>query len=135
MRLLKIFCIFFCLFSLASAFTGVHAIQYSFVGNVVTRKIATDHSRLGVYLSLAYALLFAAAAYGIERRAMITWRLGFAYLLIAYLAFNIQVLLSTVKLPQGWIAAVAMVVASSLIFLWWRLWWKRQRGYFSSIHN
>lgn len=135
MRLLKAFCIVFCLLSLISAFTGVHAVHYSYAGNVVTRQLGVDHSRLGMIVSVLNALLLAAAAYGIHTRALLAWKLGFAYLAIAYLGFIIQVLSASLRLPEGWVAAVAVGAVSSLIFLWWGLWWKRQRDYFSSNRN
>jgi hypothetical protein len=135
MQVLKAFCLVFCSLSLLSVFTGVHAIRVSYVGNVVTRQVGVDHSLLSIILSLANALLLAAAFYGIHKRALIAWRLGFAVIVVTYIIFLNKILSITLNLPQGWVPALIVGIASFAICFYGGVWWKGQKEYFSSSRN
>jgi len=130
MRTLKIVCILFCLWSVVSIFTGS-----IFTFSSPSGQIEMRHYGSGTFYSVANALMFALAYYGIHRRAPIVWKLGWGFLAILYLEFLIQALSSSVKQPQGWIASIAIAIGSLLVALYWGFWWKRQRSFFGSEHQ
>lgn len=141
MRNLKIICIFFCLLSVTSAITHIHAFRWSLRAvpgaPVTTTTVVTKRSGFGAtILSLVGALFYAVAAYGIHRRAPITWKLGWGVLGIVSLSFLIQTLSFSLRLPQPdwWIASSAILVGDTAITLYWGFWWKRQKGYFNFAH-
>jgi hypothetical protein len=141
MRNLKIICIFFCLLSVTSAITHIHAFRWSLHAApgapVTTATVVTKRSGFGAtFLSLVGALFYAVAAYGIHRRAPIAWKLGWGVLGIASLSFLIQTLSFSLKLPQPdlWIASLAILVGDTAITVYWGFWWKRQKSYFNLAH-
>ena len=129
MRTLKIACIFFCLFSLASALTGTRAINWSHGGLHITKQAG-----IGVMLwSVFNALLYASAAYGIQRRVPVVWKLGWGVLIISSLQFMIGGVSSVLRQPGGWIGAAGVLVAGVLVTVYWGRWWNRERDYFYCV--
>ena len=97
------------------------------------------HSRSAVTDSLLSTLFCGAALYGIQKRSVTAWRLGWAYLGAGYISSVLQIRSLTRTVPEAdspRIALAVTVTGASLGFLYWGLWWKKQRGYFkNSPHN
>jgi len=114
MRTLKIACVF-CAFLLAATLTGTRGINWSYGGLHITK-----HAGIGVMLwSLFNALLYASAAYGIQRRVPVVWKLGWAVLVISSLQFMIGGLSSVLRQPGGWIGAAGILVVGALVSVCW----------------
>jgi hypothetical protein len=129
MRTLKIVCVFFCLFSLASALTGTRAIDWSYGGLHITKQAG-----IGVMLwSVFNALLYASAAYGIQRRVPVVWKLGWAVLIISSLQFVIGGVSSALRQSGGQIGAAGVLVGGVLVTVYWGRWWNRKRDYFHIV--
>jgi hypothetical protein len=129
MRTLKIACAFFAFLSLAATLTGTRAISWSFGGLHITK-----HAGIGVMFgSLFNALLYASAAYGIQRRVPVVWKLGWAVLIISSLQFMIGGLSSVLRQPGAWIGAAGILVGGALVSVYWGRWWNRQRDYFHTV--
>ncbi|MGB6874900.1 MAG: hypothetical protein WBD87_02590 [Candidatus Acidiferrales bacterium] len=130
MRILKIICILFCLMSVASAITGIQSAHSSMraisgapahVSTIVTRERGTAARLWAIFV----ALVFAVAAYGIHKRAPFVWGLGWVVLCLAFLQFLIEVLSSSLRLPQPdrWIASSAILLGAGGVAAWWGIWW------------
>jgi hypothetical protein len=127
MRVLQGFFIFFCLLSLLSAVTGIQSIS-------ITDHVAISrHDDLGRLYSIVVAALNAAAFYGIHRRALIAWKLGWVVLAAAFVSFVASALPETTRLPPPgcWIVPCFVVIGGSVVVGMWGMWWKRQWGYFT----
>jgi hypothetical protein len=86
-----------------------------------------------MFWSLFYALLYASAAYGIQRSVPVVWKLGWAVLIISSLQFMIGGLSSVLRQPGAWIGAAGILVGGALISVYWGRWWNRQRDYFHTV--
>jgi len=126
-RELQAFCVFFCLLSILSAVTGIQSIT------LTDRVVITRHTGLGRLYSILIGTLFAAAFYGIHRRSLIAWKLGWIALAASFVSFVALGLSNTLKLPPPgcWIVSSFVVVGGAVVIVLWGLWWKRQRPYFT----
>ena len=128
---LKIIFALFCLLFTAYVIVGVLPIPVDF-----PRGVASLHSRSAVTHSLLSALFFGAAIYGIHKRMVIAWRLGWVCLGAVYIAWLRQCLSLTRTTAQAdrlpWFVAVSMAVVGTLVTFYWSVWWKKQRGYFKN---
>jgi len=130
MRALKVFCILFCLVSVASALTGIRAVHWSTSGGLdITKQTGVGATLWSVFLALVYA----GVAYGIHRRVPVVWKLGWAVLIVSSLEFTVGGIASALTLPDGWVACVGILVAGIAITLYWGAWWNRQKDYFHSV--
>src|SRR5580704_2222755 len=127
MRTLKAFCVLFCLFSLVSALTGVRAFHWSTSDGL---NITRQGGLINTLWSVFNALLFASAAYGIDRRIPVVWKLGWAVLTVFFLEFAIGGVSSVLRQPGGWIGAAGILVGGVLVAVYWGRWWNRQKDYF-----
>jgi len=113
---LKVICVSFCLFSvllLTPAF-----------------RSAGPNSHLRDLISILNAAIFAVGFYGIQRKARLTWQLGWfagGFLLIEWL---VVCLASSLRVSHGWIGPAVLVLAGFGVGLYWGYWWKRQKSYF-----
>jgi hypothetical protein len=137
MRILKVICVLFCLFSLISAITGIQSVNASVsVGesaHTSSAKMVVAQNNSFIAYSFLAALLYAAAFYGIQKRKPLTWKLGWVVIIASFLRFITSVLLHSLKLPQPdcWIVSTAGVLIGSAVAIFWGVWWKRQKSYFS----
>jgi hypothetical protein len=104
---LKLGCICFCLLSLLSLTPGF--------------RPAHSHISLRDCVALLNAIIFAAGFYGVQRRARLTWRLGWfvgGFLLSEWLVLCLEPILWHPK-PKGWVAAAVMVAGGFAVALYW----------------
>lgn len=93
------------------------------------------HSRSAVTEALSSTLVCAAAIYGINKRTVTAWKLGWVYLGVGYISSVLQIRSLTRTVPEDDSPRIALAVAvtgASLVFLYWGFWWKKQRRYFKS---
>jgi hypothetical protein len=138
LEVLKIICVLFCLVLVASAFTGIHAFHWS-TGiapgspSATNMAVARDNSFAGALWSAIRALFYAGVAYGIHKRALVAWKLGWIVIAGQLLYLPVWALSVTSKIPRSEspkVAVAAIVVGGTAIALYWGLWWNRQKAYF-----
>jgi hypothetical protein len=118
MRVLRIVCLFACVWSVASGLAGL----------AVSRQ-----GSFGTIFSFASAFVCAAGFYGIQKRAPITWVLGWAVIAACFSAFLFLALPAAIKVPKAdhpWIATAGVLLGTAAVALYWSFWWKRQKPYF-----
>ena len=85
-------------------------------------------------MSLIVASAFCGVAvYGIHKKALIAWKIGFSVIAAALLAFLISALSAAAKIPSNdhpGVAAAAVIVTAAALALFWSFWWKKQKSYF-----
>jgi hypothetical protein len=112
----------------AEAITGIQSVHTSSTSETIV-TYARWHERL---LALALAALHALAFYGIYRRYVLAWRLGFIAWYFSGALFIFQVWWSLWSQPYGWVGAAVATVFAPFVVLYWASWWRRQRPYFSA---
>jgi len=130
MRVLKVFCVIVCLVSAGRFVAIVHGIRLSQADSMLT-----THSVIGMVGLLVIVLVYAVEFYGIHTKALFAWKLGWGILAATFLQFVLLGGSSALKVPETdhpWVALVAVVVVGSLVALYWSLWWKRQKDYFTA---
>jgi hypothetical protein len=93
------------------------------------------HSRSAVTESFLSALFCGAAIYGIHKRTVTAWRLGWVYLGAGYILWLRQCVSFTRTIAPAddtRVAFAATAILGTLITLYWGFWWKKQRGYFKN---
>lgn len=130
MRFLKVFCVLVCLFSVARFVAIIHGVFSPEAGLIVARP--------GIWAaiwSLVVALAAALEFYGIHKRAPFAWNLGWGILAATFSEFLARAGSAVLGVPEAdypWVAFAGVMVGGSLVALYWGLWWKRQKGYFTS---
>lgn len=130
MRIFKIVCVIFCAWSVATFLRSVRDIHAAPVGTSITRNAV-----IGIILSVVGAVLWASALYGVHRRSLMAWKLGWVIIAVFFLEFIVLGLSSTMRLPKTdspWIASAALVVVAIVVAFSWGRWWNRQRNYFET---
>jgi hypothetical protein len=121
-----------CVLSAAFFIVGVLPVPIDFPRNW---GVPSLHSRSAVAHSLLSALFCGAALYGIHKRTVTAWRLGWVYLGGGYISSVLQIRSLTRTVPEADSPRIALAVAvtgASLVFLHSGFWWKKQRGYFKN---
>lgn len=97
------------------------------------------HTRSAVTECFLSTLFCGAALYGIHKRTVTAWRLGWVYLGAGYILWLLQCRTLTHTVPEAdspQVAVAAAAIGGALVAVYWGLWWKRQRGYFkTNIQN
>jgi hypothetical protein len=122
----------FCLLFTVYFVLGVLPVPIDFPRNW---GVPSLHSRSAVTDSLLSALFCGAALYGIHKRTVTAWRLGWVYLGAGYISSVLQIRSLTRTVPEAdspRIALAATVTGTSLVSLYLSFWWKKQRGYFKN---
>lgn len=121
--IVKAICALSLLEILASLVPGVHL-----PFNVAHRDHAT---RVG---SIVVGFLFGAALYGLQRRLVLTWKVGWVILVAVFSSFLIVTLRSifeTTPGPARWILSTAVVIATMVGVVFGSRFWSSQKQYFS----
>ena len=129
---LKDMLVFSCVLSVAYFIVGVFPVPVDWPRNW---GVPSLHSRSAITNSLLSTLFCGAALYGIHKRTVTAWRLGWIYLGAAYISSVLQIRSLTRTVPEADSPRIALTVAvtgASLVFLYWAFWWKKQRGYFKN---
>jgi hypothetical protein len=126
MRVIQAVCVFLCLLCIASAAMRIQSII------AADHAALAGHGSLGILYAIIGAVAFSAVVIGIQKRAYLTWVLGWAVLAVSFFSFIITALLNAMRQPPPgcWITFSFMVIAGALVGVYWGLWWKRQCGYF-----
>jgi hypothetical protein len=127
MRTLKITCVFFALSSAALVIQGAWEIDSS------ADPVRMKHAVISTIWSLLLLAFWGGAIYGIQKKALIAWKLGWGAIaaeLLAVLdaAFSVRSRIPSTDSPG--VAAAAAVVGGTAVVLYWAFWWNRQRSYF-----
>jgi hypothetical protein len=131
MRVFKILCALVCLSCIARFILYFHAIHPPQVGSA-----GGGQSIFAASSALGGALLFAIELYGLHKRALFAWILGWVILAATFVNFlsvaSYSILKTVPKADHPWVAIAATMVMSSLVALYWGVWWSRQKAYFAS---
>ncbi|HTV57693.1 MAG TPA: hypothetical protein VMD77_02220 [Candidatus Baltobacteraceae bacterium] len=125
MRLLKIFLAFFCAWSAVDFIVAASAFHVPHGGAYSKPWVMAE--------SLVSTLLLASALYGLRKRTLVVWRLGWCYLVAAYLSWLFTGLSSSRKIPpedSPIVASAAIVIGGAIVAVYWGFWWNRQKNYF-----
>jgi hypothetical protein len=130
MRLLKIFLAFFCAWSAVDFIVAAGGIHLPYG--------AAYSKHLVMAGPLVIMLLLAAALYGLRKRTLIVWKLGWCYLIAAYLSWLFTGLSSTRRISSAdspMVASVALVIVGAIVAVYWGFWWNRQKHHFASAKH
>jgi hypothetical protein len=98
-------------------------------GGAATMHSAPRPSHLSLALSAIDGALLLFIAYGAFRRELFAWRLGFAFLIIAWLQSALETLRQRAHEGFPVWGEIALLLASLLITAVWAWWWYAQREY------
>lgn len=128
MRILKIVLTLFFVWSVADFIVAVGSVHSPQNG-----VYFTGHGTLVIVQCLVLALIYAVALYGIHKRAVIAWKLGWVFIAAAYLGWLLQGLSLTRRVPEAdspGVAFTAVVIAGAAVAVYWGFWWNKQKSYF-----
>jgi hypothetical protein len=128
MRLLKAILALFCAWSCVYVVIAIHAIYSPRNG-----AYSASHEHSVLAKELAAALVYAAALYGIHKRTVMTWKLGWVFLAANCVAFVFQVHSSMLKVSpteNPWVPTAAAAIGATAVGVYWGYWWNGQRSYF-----
>jgi hypothetical protein len=111
--------------SLVSAVTGIQSYQGNAEGSVVTHF----HDVRERYMVASFAVLALVLSFGIFRRSMLAWRLGFVMLAGGWV-LQMWSLLSRGDLGKATIPAIVFGAVGAIITVFWGRWWYAQRVHF-----
>ena len=118
MRILKAMLVVACIMSAISSF----------------RPIVLPGGTFGIVSSIIDTAVFGCAFYGIDRRALLMWNLGFAIIVglgAQFLMQSLTIWSSIVgKATNARIESGFLTIATLAVTTYWLFWWKRQRPYF-----
>ncbi len=131
MRILKIVYLFFGLWFAASAVLGVLEIHsaYGQTGDA-------NHAILRAISSILLSAFCGAAVYGIHKRTLIAWKLGWGVIATGFLEFLVSAFSALSKTPRNdhpGIAMAAVVVMAAAVALYWGVWWNKKKSYFIKL--
>jgi hypothetical protein len=136
MRILKIICILLSLLSIAGVIHGAYMIH-----SAPAASAKMKHSVRATIESVALVVFWACAMYGIQKRTLITWKIGWAVIVGQLLALPVWALSVTSTVPKTdhpGVAAASVIVGGAAVAAYWSLWWNKQKGYFvkpTSVSN
>ena len=127
MSLLKAVFILLCVLGVLSGITGIASIQMSSTQTLVTR-----HDLWGRIFAIVLAAFFAGAWYGLHRRFITVWRIGWAFIILFFADFLYSSLSWSLTLTgfERWLLSTVFVVTGLGFGVWAVVWWKQKRCYF-----
>ncbi len=127
MSLLKALFILLSVMGILSGITGIASIQMSSTETLVTR-----HDLWGRIVAIAFAAFFAGAWYGLHKRFITVWRIGWAVIILFFAEFLYSSLSWSLTLAgsERWLVSTGLVVIGLGFGVWAVLWWKQHRSYF-----
>jgi hypothetical protein len=130
MRIAKIACVLVCVFSLTRFIAIIRGLRSPLAGSLFT-----GHGILAAVGLLVVALTCAIEFYGVHTKALFAWKLGWWILMAGFLQFLVGAGSSALQVPKAdypWVAFGAVMVGSSAVAVYWSLWWKNQKSYFTA---
>jgi hypothetical protein len=128
MRVFRVILVLFCVWSVVDFVLAVHAIHPPQNG-----AHSSGRGALAVVQSLALGIASTLTLYGIHKRTIMVWKLGWGYLAAIYFEWLFTALPQMLKVPSAdspLAASAAVVVIGAVVTLYWGFWWYRQKGYF-----
>jgi hypothetical protein len=112
-----------------SAVSGVSAISFT-PGNTEITK----HDWNGRLIALGFAGVFALAWYGIHRRYLATWWLGWLVFfgILGDCLYGSLTFAFGLPASERWVLLGGIILIVTLVLGFWASWWKRQRAYFDA---
>jgi hypothetical protein len=98
----------------------------------------TAHNRFDAVCGIVGTIVWPAALYGIHKRKLATWKLGFAWIVFGSCAFLIRALSVTAGLPRNLdhrIVFPFIVISALIVTIYWGRWWYRQNGASAKRHG
>jgi hypothetical protein len=132
MKWLQYLCLFLGITYIFSAITGIQAISMSSIHG-------TNIAYLSIYgriYSFAAAGILVLFAFGLHKRALITWKAGFVLWGLGYIDFVMGGVTSMIDVapvkdfPSFWLPVIFVVIGGSTVGVWGGYWWNRQRSHF-----
>lgn len=102
----------------------------------IFRPVVPQLGAFGISLSVINTVIFGGAFYGIQKRAMLMWRLGFFVIVGLGGQFLMQSLILTRSIigrtqnPE--MLAGFLMLMTLAVTAYWLFWWKRQKPFFIS---
>ena len=123
----KVLLVLGCLALIVSAVSGIASISTTAHGTVITHH--TLASRL---FAVLMAVVFAVFCYGLHRRWLAVWRVGFVLLVLACLNFIRGIWLSSRAEPSlpPFVLPLFVGLGGAAVTMYWWVWWYRQKAYF-----
>jgi hypothetical protein len=127
MSLLKALFILLSVMGILSGITGIASIQMSGTETLVTR-----HDLWGRIVAIVLAAFFAGVWYGLQRRFITVWRVGWAFMIVLFADFLYSSLSWSLTLTgvERWLVSTGLVVLGVACAVWAVVWWKQKRSYF-----
>jgi hypothetical protein len=127
MPTLKVVCLFFCAMGIASAISGVAAISFTPGHTEIAR-----HNWSGRLFAVGVAVFFLLAWYGIHKRHLATWWLGWLVFfgVLGDFLYSSLTFAFGLSATERWVLLGGIILIVTLVFGYWASWWKRQRAYF-----
>jgi hypothetical protein len=132
MNIIKCLLFVFCLSCLAAATTGISIRVVGDDAEIIKQSI---NYRL---YNFALFLVFATCLYGIQKKVLIVWKLGWLVLFGSFIDFEFFVVSDLIKHQKAnpsplmvfWVFIIFTVVTSTAAVVYWSLWWERQKHHF-----
>ena len=114
---------------IGSAISGVSAVSFT-----PGHTDVAWHAWTGRIVALAISAFFLLAWFGIHRRHVATWWLGWVVLFALLGDFLYSSLSFGFGLPaqEHWMLFGGVILMVTLLFGYWAWWWKRHRAYFDA---
>lgn len=121
---------------IVSAVTGIQSANVDINvthGSTTSSAEITETSTYGRVLCLLYVIAFTAFYYGIHKRLLITWWLGWVVVVSTWVGFTLDVIEYIKPLPPSefWINLAIAVIVGCAGLVYWGVWWRRQKSYFN----
>jgi hypothetical protein len=92
---------------------------------------------IDAFYLLAWPVFFGWLLYGLHKRLVIAWKVGWIILAAWFLQILFSGLSSTLRLPGSgrWIATIGVILGAGLFIVICGRWWRQQRWYFGVLSN
>jgi hypothetical protein len=127
MRTLRIICVVF------GSLSAAVLIQGGWDFNSTAHTFGMRHAFLNVIWPLLLLGFWAGAFYGIHKKALIAWKLGWGVIAAELLALPTWALSATSRFPGAdhpGVAAAAVIAGFGVVVLYWGFWWAKQKSHF-----
>jgi len=90
------------------------------------------HTRDDAFWGLVSCMLCAGAFYGVQKRAPVTWKLGFVWIVVSGCLFLVRALSDeALRNLDRRIAIPFLIIVTIMVSAYWSQWWYGKKDYFS----